>query len=133
METLLRISVECPNCGTSLMDTDETNNMTCIKLNIEDVNHHGRIRLCPKYLNKIYTTDMEIHPGKEYVFRCPFCKAKLNYETKCDTCSASMVHLHVKEGGFVRFCARAGCEKPSIEFDDLTNALEHFYDIFKFG
>lgn len=133
MQTLLAISVECPKCGASLMDTDKKDANACIILNIESINQKGTLKLCPTYSNHVYKTDFEIEPNQEYILRCPSCNAKLNSQTKCDHCTASLVQLHVKEGGFVRFCSRAGCTKPSIVFEKLEEAIEHFYEMFKFG
>ncbi|HUU79132.1 MAG TPA: hypothetical protein VMX55_12365 [candidate division Zixibacteria bacterium] len=67
MQTLLAISVECPKCGASLMDTGNKNNSSCIVLKIEMENQLVMLRLCPMYSNLKYKTDFEIIPNQEYI------------------------------------------------------------------
>ena len=133
MQTLLTISVECPKCGASLMDTRSKKNSSCIVLKLEFQNQLITLRLCPEYRNFEHKTELDIIPNKEYIIRCPECNSILNSSEKCNHCSASLVQLHVKEGGFVRFCSRANCTKPSIEFENLEEAIDHFYEMFKFA
>ncbi|NHJ05590.1 MAG: hypothetical protein EAX90_12255 [Candidatus Heimdallarchaeota archaeon] len=116
------------------MDTGKNNNNnSCIVLKIELENQLVTLRLCPIYSNLEYNTDFEIIKNKEYIIRCPKCNSILNSSEKCNQCAASLVQLHVQEGGFVRFCSRANCTKPSIEFENLEDAIDHFHEMFKFG
>ncbi|NHJ84474.1 MAG: hypothetical protein FK734_03380 [Asgard group archaeon] len=133
MQTLLAVSVKCPSCGASLMDTENKNDISCIILNIKNDNQVGSLKLCPIYSNHEYSTDFEITSNREYTFTCPNCNSVLNTKRKCNHCEASMVQLQLKEGGSVKFCSRAGCAQPSIEFEKLDEALDYFYEMFKFG
>ena len=56
------------------------------------------------------------------------CFQELKSEEKCNDCGAALIDLHLLEGGKVSICSRAGCTKHSIAFEDLSTALNHFYN-----
>ncbi|MFW9923520.1 MAG: hypothetical protein ACFFDW_09585 [Candidatus Thorarchaeota archaeon] len=133
MQRLLCINVNCPYCGNSLMKYHNEKHSSCIEMKIETLDNSGTIELCSAYCNNEFFSDIDISSEVEYTFRCPHCNNILNTNEKCDFCSSTLVRLHVIEGGFVEFCSKAKCQKPSIQFENFENAVEHFYELFRFG
>jgi hypothetical protein len=110
------------------MDTKQlVDDIPSIKLNIAENGQKGDIRLSAFYGSYNYQCDLDIVKGQEYIFSCPHCEEVLNAEEdRCEECSAAMVPLKIKEGGYVRFCARADCKKHNIEFEDLAHVQDYF-------
>jgi uncharacterized protein (UPF0212 family) len=99
-----------------------------IKLGIRIGNKQGTIWLSSIYESYNYISDLDIIPNEIAKFDCPHCHANIVSEDLCDACQAPLVPFHLHEGGKVSICSRAGCKKHSVAFEDLSTALNHFYE-----
>lgn len=134
MAHLITFDVNCPECGKSLMDAYNTlMDKPSIKLNIEAKNGKGIIRLCSIYDCYVHTSDILLEGGEIVKFYCPFCHETLNTEVKCELCEAPMVSFKLDMGGKVNICSRKGCKNHSVNFVDLSAALEVFYHKYGYG
>lgn len=134
MNELIALRVNCPLCGKSLMDPKTlVDNIPGVKLNISFDDNKGTIHLSSIYGSFNYTTNLKIPMGKEVTFSCPHCEKEITSDQKCVECSAHMVPLKIENDGIVRICSRAGCKKHSVEFEDISQALEYFYHSFDIG
>ncbi len=128
MYNFVSFSVKCPVCGVSLMDPEHTvDNSPGIKLNIRSYENRGNIYLSSIYGSYNYICDFTPARDEQAEFSCPACKSVLISEKKCSICKAPMVPLYLDIGGVVEFCSRAGCKNHFVEFDDLAQALNKFY------
>lgn len=125
----ISINVKCPKCGKSLMDHENPiDGFPSIKLNISIAGKKGTI-----YLNSIYgqfdhKADIEIPDKEDAQFTCPYCRYDFAIEEKCQVCGAEMASFVLEMGGKVNICTRSGCHNHLIGFEDLSLALQKFYD-----
>ncbi len=134
MFNIISLRVKCPLCSTSLMDRDQkVDNEPGIKLEITIGNQKGIIWLSSIYESYNYLTDIEIKTNEIAVFHCPACHGEIVSDDKCDACHAPLVPFHLVDGGKVTICSRAGCKKHSVAFEDLSTALNYFYDRYTYG
>lgn len=125
---MISVSVKCPHCGASLMDSKKKIDgapAICVHLTYAGKN-------APLYLSSLYgsysvETKMNIPLGKVAGFRCPSCKSDLKSTRKCDMCSSQMIAFDLKEGGQVQICSRRGCRKHVLEFQSPDSELQAFY------
>ena len=133
MSKTVSISVKCPLCQKSLMDKENLlHDKPSIKLNIQLGKTRGTIRLCSIYGCFDHHSDMDISGIDIAEFSCPHCNQVLNGTEPCDECQAPMVPLKMEIGGKVKFCARQGCSKHYVAFEDLYSTLNRFYDEYGF-
>jgi ssDNA-binding Zn-finger/Zn-ribbon topoisomerase 1 len=129
MFNIISLSVKCPVCSVSLMDKEhQVDNEPGIKLDIKIGKTEGHIWLSSIYESYNYESDLEIPTNQVAEFYCPHCHNQMVSEDKCLACHAPMVPFHLEDGGKVAICSRAGCKKHSVAFDDLSTALNYFYD-----
>ena len=134
MYDLIALRINCPHCEKSLMDTQTlVDNMPGVKLEIAFDDQQGIIHLSPIYGSYNYTANLKIPIGKEVTFSCPHCKESITSNILCSECSARMVPLKIQDNGIVKICSRAGCKMHNVEFEDLSNALKHFYTKYDYG
>ncbi len=88
----------------------------------------GWMRLSPLYGSYAIESEFELPAGAALKIFCPKCEAELTSKTSCDKCNAKMVPLLLREGGRVLICARKGCKKHFLEFEDAEEALSKFYE-----
>lgn len=133
MYNFVSLSVKCPLCGESFMDSENlVDNAPSIMLNIKVADEKGIIRMSSIYGSYNYVCDLEVKTNSLAEFYCPSCKERLNSKIECDVCKAEMVPFYLDIGGKVAVCSRAGCKNHFVEFDDLSNALRKFYQDFGF-
>ena len=128
---IISINVNCPRCGKSLMDHDhQIDGKPGIKLLIKTEKGTSNIWLSSMYSSYNFISDIELEKGQIYVFSCPFCNSEITSEEHCDICKASMSFVVLDMGGKINFCSRRGCNKHSMEFEDVSMALKKLYEDF---
>ena len=134
MINYVSLRLKCPQCGTSLMDeTKPIDDRPSVKLRIGVGDRQGDIWLSSIYGSYNFEANVEVQQGEIAEFFCPHCQAQLLAKENCYACNAPLISFYLIEGGKVSICSRAGCEKHSIEFEDLDVALQHFYDDFAYS
>jgi len=134
MPHTINFDVNCPKCGKSLMDAYTTLlGKPSIKISIETENGKGTLRLCSIYDCYTHQADVEIRPKEIVKFYCPSCNENLSSEVKCEVCEAPMVSFKLEIGGKVNICSRRGCKNHSVNFVDLSSALDMFYHKYGYG
>jgi hypothetical protein len=128
---MLNVDVVCPYCQKSLMDEEHLiKDQPSIKLHgklpPEGGSIEGIIRLSAYYGDYQVETTLVIPNESIVQFSCPFCRKHLTSTRICEACNASMVALQFPRGGKVQFCARRGCKKHLIEFEDPEEAIMEF-------
>lgn len=125
---MMSVSVKCPHCGKSLMDTSkQLNGKPAIAVRLTYAGKNAPLYLSSLYGSYDAETALPIPLSKIAGFRCPHCKGDLKSTRKCDLCSAQMVAFDLKQGGQVQICSRRGCKKHILEFQDPDNELQSFY------
>jgi len=125
---MMSVSVKCPHCGKSLMDpSKKLNGKPAIAVHMTYAGKNAPLYLSSLYGSYDVETALPIPLSKIAGFRCPHCKADLKSTRKCDVCAAQMVAFDLKQGGQVQICARRGCKKHILEFQDPNNELQSFY------
>ncbi|MCD4828501.1 MAG: hypothetical protein K8R90_03605 [Candidatus Cloacimonetes bacterium] len=133
MVNYVSLRVKCPLCGASLMDENKLiDTKPGVKLQISVEAGQGEIWLSSIYGSYNYEATVNVRDEEIAQFFCPHCKQQLLATKNCYACNAPLVPVHLLEGGKVSICSRAGCEKHSIEFEDLNVALHHFYEDFAY-
>lgn len=128
MNEFLALTVKCPICNKSLMDsTLLVDNEASIKLNVEIAEQKGTINLSSIYGSYNYNTSLSMPMDQVATFSCPHCLGVVKDESKCLTCDAPMVPFYLDMGGKVSICSRSGCKQHKVEFDDLSVALNKLY------
>jgi len=103
-------------------------NVMSVKMYLKIGEKEGYIWLSSIYGSYNFESTIDIQDGEIAAFKCPQCFHELSSHENCETCKAPLVDFHLLEGGKVSICSRAGCKKHSIEFEDLSTALNHFYN-----
>jgi len=125
---MINVSVKCPHCGKSLMDAKKKlDKMASILVHLTYAGKNAPLYMSSAYGSYSVETDLKIPLGKIAGFRCPSCEADLKSTRKCEVCGAQMVAFNLKEGGQVQICARHGCKKHLLEFQNPDNELQAFY------
>lgn len=137
MLNIVSLDLKCPKCGKELVDeTKLIDNAPSIKLFIRMGEKEGFIWLSSIYGSYNLESTFELLKDEVATFKCSHCLAELTSKEVCGVCSAPMVDFNLLEGGKVSICSRAGCKKHSIEFEDISTAMNHFfteYDTQNFG
>lgn len=129
MHNIISLRVKCPVCSESLMDKEQmVDNEPGVKLDISIGNKKGHIWLSSIYESYNYYADIDIPDNEIAVFHCPHCHDEITSTDLCLNCHAPLVPFHLEDGGKVSICSRAGCKKHSIAFEDLSTAMNYFYD-----
>jgi hypothetical protein len=98
-----------------------------ILVNLSYAGKNAPLHMSAAYGSYLTDSALGVSIGKIPGFRCPHCKADLKSTRKCDICGAQMVALDLKEGGQVQICARRGCKKHLLEFQNPDSELQAFY------
>ncbi len=129
MSSEIALQIKCPACQKSLMDRrHKLDGHPSIALTVKLKGKKGWMRLSPLYGSYALESEFELPAGSVPKIYCPKCEAELTGKSLCDKCRAPMVPLLLREGGKVRICARKGCKKHFLEFEDAGEALAKFYD-----
>ena len=125
---MIQVQVKCPKCSKTLMDTKhKIDGKPAIKIALSYAGKKGDLYLSSLYGSYAIELPFSLPKGKIAGFRCPHCHVDLKSSRKCDSCGAQMVAFEFKQGGQVQICARHGCKKHVMEFQDPQEELEAFY------
>lgn len=125
---MVNVSVKCPHCGKSLMNSGKKlDKVASIEVNLTYAGKHAPLYLSSLYGSYLVETSLPIPTGKVAGFRCPHCEADLKSGRKCDACGSQMIAFELKGGGQVHICSRRGCKKHVLEFQDADSELQAFY------
>jgi ssDNA-binding Zn-finger/Zn-ribbon topoisomerase 1 len=114
------------------MDNEHTvDNEPSVKLYLRIGEKEGYIWLSSIYGSYNLESTIDIEDGEIAQFKCPHCFDPVPTSEVCNECGAPLVDFHLDDGGKVSICSRAGCKKHSIEFEDLSTALTHFYNAYE--
>lgn len=128
---MIKVRVKCGRCGESLMDEEaKIDSKPSIKVLAQTGAKKGELHLSAVYGSYRIKPGMDIKKGKVAKFFCPHCKKELAGSRTCDKCSAPMIPLSLHDGGQVQICARRGCKKHLIEFEDPEAELRAFYSAY---
>jgi methionyl-tRNA synthetase len=131
MEKLI-VSVRCPYCRNSLMDTEkQIDNQPSIKAKIQYREKIGLLHMSSLFgsfniLSEIYVPKDEI-----VLLFCPECGASLVLKELCEECHAPLAFMELKNGGTVQICSRRGCKYHFLDYTDFAQKLSAFYDTYK--
>ncbi len=131
MTKVIALSVRCPYCDESMMDTHHLiNNRPTIRVRIETPDKHkGTIWLSSIYGDYNYSTEFHLVDRELITFTCPNCGENLKRKNiTCDLCEAPMISFNADIGGRVSICSRSGCKNHYVVFDDLLAVIRKFYD-----
>ncbi len=129
MEKYISLSVKCPHCRKSLMDTEEKlHGYPSIKLNIKTEKDRGTIHLCSLYECFDHKSDIQLNDNEIVEFTCPQCNKELLVKEECNICGAPMVNFVLATGGRVSICSRKGCSNHYVAFQDISSELRRFYN-----
>jgi len=121
-ERVFPVKVSCPRCNRSLMDAEvKVDNLPSIRVVVSFARQHGSLRLSSLYGSYNSVTDHEVGLDQVVDFFCPHCHAELTTAaTPCPKCSAPMVPMIVRGGGFVQICSRRGCREHRLDVDGVN-------------
>lgn len=129
MTNQIEVSVKCPNCGKSLMNSSVlVDNHPSIELEAVIQGKKGHV-----YLSQIYGSYNKIFEGVEDIpdavvqCGCPACHDLLPILKSC-ACKAPVAYVNLELGGTVNFCTRNGCKGHSLEFENPDDAFKLFLD-----
>jgi predicted RNA-binding Zn-ribbon protein involved in translation (DUF1610 family) len=131
MTKVIALSVRCPHCGESLMDSHHhINNKPSIKLHLETASKlTGSIWLSSIYGDYNYSCEFHVPDKQIVIFSCPHCNENLKRKNiTCEICDAPIVSFNADVGGRVSICSRSGCKNHYVVFDDLDAVIRKFYD-----
>ncbi|TSA29050.1 MAG: hypothetical protein D4R67_02675 [Bacteroidetes bacterium] len=107
-------------------------NKPSIRLGIQAEGQTGFIYLSSVWGSYHYHCKIELPENKIAQFFCPNCKQQIISENNCSICDAPMVPFILDMGGRVRVCSRSGCRDHSLEFKDVSQALNKLYQEYGF-
>lgn len=132
MHNYYQLTLKCPKCSKELRDEDKLiDGVPAMKLLVRSGNEEGSVWLSALYGSFSKESTLTPRDGEISCFSCPHCGEELTSEENCNICQAPLVDFHLFEGGKVSICSRAGCTKHSIEFEDLSTAINHFMNEFE--
>lgn len=132
MHNYYQLTLKCPKCSKELRDEDKLiDGVPAMKLLVRSGNEEGSVWLSALYGSFSKESTLTPRDGEISCFSCPHCGEELTSGENCNICQAPLVDFHLFEGGKVSICSRAGCTKHSIEFEDLSTAINHFMNEFE--
>ena len=124
MSNQIHISVKCPLCHHSLMNSENLiDDLPAIELEAKIADKIGRIFLSQiygSYIKKFISVEDIV--GAVAALSCPLCHQLLPVIQNCD-CRAPLVGMQLEVGGTIKICSRNGCKKHSLEFEDVNDAF----------
>lgn len=125
---MIRVRVKCGRCGKSLMDERmQIDGRPSIRVMAKHGAKTGILNLSSNYGSYRINSEIEFKKGAIARLSCPHCKKEMRGSRTCEKCEAPMIPLALQEGGIVQICARRGCKKHCVEFEDPEAELQAFY------
>lgn len=129
MENPIILSVNCPECGVSLIDEKNTvKGKPAIRLDAEISGRRGVIYLCAEYDCFDKKSSVPLPEGAVAKMYCPHCYKRLMSNLSCNDCRARMVHFSIEGGGDIHICPRVGCKEHYVDFTNTGNPLQRLFD-----
>jgi len=131
MGSQIALQIKCPVCQKSLMDRHhKLDGHPSVSLVAQLKGRKGWLRLSSLYGSYAVESELDLPDGAVARLSCLHCGSELASTFHCDQCQAPLVPLAMAEGGRVYICARKGCRKHFLEFEDMDEALAKFYDTY---
>lgn len=125
---MIRVRVKCGRCSKSLMDEPvQIDGCPSIRVIAKCGAKTGDLNLSSIYGSYRIKCEVDLKKGAIARLFCPHCKKEMVGSRRCEKCEAPMTPLALQEGGLVQICARRGCKKHCIEFEDPEAELRAFY------
>lgn len=123
----IQIQVKCPQCNKSLMNKETMiDRLPSIELEAKVAEKLGEIYLSQEYGSyQKQFEDVDDVMGSVATFSCPHCHQPFPVIQLCD-CKAPMIGLQLEVGGKIKICSRNGCQRHSLEFEDINDAFMLF-------
>ena len=121
-ERIFPVEVSCPRCNRSLMDPSRlVDDRPSIRVVYSFGRKHGSMQLSSLYGSPSMESDHDVPLDTILDFFCPHCHAELAAAVSpCPKCSAPMVPMIVRGGGFVQICSRRGCNEHRLDLDGVN-------------
>jgi len=127
MTNVLKLHISCPNCNHSLMTPErQLDGMDAVRISAKVLDTRGDI-----YLSQVYGSYRKAfdkakdEAGSVIEASCPHCCKPFPIRQMCK-CGAPLFNLSLLGGGVINICARNGCERHSLEFENADDAFELF-------
>ncbi|MEW5759814.1 MAG: hypothetical protein AB1779_03495 [Candidatus Thermoplasmatota archaeon] len=128
---MIEVSVRCPYCKKTLMDEEKKiDDRPSVRVMIQVGDKTGILHLSSLYGSYNIWCEFDIPMGAIATFLCPHCMANLKSTMVCERCDAPMVFFEFHGAGIIKICARRGCKKHLIAFDDIEKEIIAFYEEF---
>ena len=128
MENPIILSVNCPECGVSLIDEKNTvKGKPAIRLDAEISGRRGVIYLSAEYDSFDKKGSVPLPDGAVAKMYCPHCYKRLMSDLPCEECRAKMVHFSIEGGGDIHICSRVGCREHYVDFTNSGNPLQKLF------
>lgn len=125
---MIKVRLKCSRCHKGLMDEELLiDSCPSVRLLVKCGAKKGEIHLSSVYGSYRIKSGVAMKKGDVVHLFCPHCKKELTGSRVCEKCAAPMVPLALQEGGLVQVCARRGCKKHLIEFEDPEAEIGAFY------
>ncbi len=125
----IEVSVKCPHCGESMMNSSVlVDRLPSIDIEAVVDSKKGHV-----YLSQIYGSYNKVFSGVDDIpealvqCSCPACHDLLPIVRSCK-CKAPVAYVNLTLGGTVNFCTRNGCRGHSLEFENQDDAFKIFLD-----
>ena len=125
---MLVLELCCPQCGECLTEGTKLP----LGAYIRDTHKSGEMRLSAVFGDYSVETDLEITQGQIAEFHCPKCEAPLTIPLVCKLCGAPMASLDIRQGGYIEFCCRAGCQGHALggvgDIDQMMSLMNRMFE-----
>ncbi|MFH1723042.1 MAG: hypothetical protein ABII00_00315 [Elusimicrobiota bacterium] len=125
---MIKLRLMCRYCRKSLMDRENRiDSKPSIRFAIKYGKKKGDMFVSGLYGSYTIRIPFAIPKGKILSFFCPHCSKEMSGTRVCEACRAPMIPIALQEGGMVQVCARMGCKKHIVEFEDPEAEIRAFY------
>lgn len=116
------VSVACPLCGHTLMDSAHPmNGQASIQLCVSFAGKTAILHRSALYGSDNVDCDGKIPEGSLTVVACPHCEQELSSASDCPECGAKMAMVVAGNYATLYMCSRRGCQGHRL---DLTTAMQ---------
>lgn len=131
MEKYIPLSLKCPLCGKSLMDSYRLiHNRPTVKLEVAFGGNRGLINVCSFYGCSDHVSTIPVAEGDVVQLFCPHCRQELISHLACRECGHHMIPFSLEQGGRMYLCSRWGCNQHYLNFSNVSDALRRLYNEF---
>jgi NADH:ubiquinone oxidoreductase subunit E len=117
-ERIIPLSVQCPKCHESLMDTENPlDGKPSIKLAYASKSRKGSVYLSSLYGSDCVLCKSDIANGALTSLSCPHCRKKLHVDADCPECGAKMAMMLACGRAELFVCTRRGCPGHRLDLN----------------